>query len=171
MQNYLILKDPVTGGLFEWDDQLVELDVSLNRSYITDVHPDQTIERHHLGWEVDVDAEVIFDAASNDELAWVMNRLSDARPVQMEVGFEGYSVHFSDNIMVCSVDVGCRMAWTSFRLDLRGTVCAKEDLSSDIASAAPTIITCPDCKGSGKYIGFTDIEVCDRCHGTGETRS
>lgn len=28
-------------------------------------------------------------------------------------------------------------------------------------------IVCPDCRGSGKYIGFTVIEPCRACHGSG----
>ena len=30
---------------------------------------------------------------------------------------------------------------------------------------------CPDCKGSGKYVGFTVIEDCQTCKGTGFTPS
>lgn len=26
---------------------------------------------------------------------------------------------------------------------------------------------CPDCKGKGKYVGFTKVEQCEKCHGNG----
>lgn len=40
-------------------------------------------------------------------------------------------------------------------------------ISDDPVPVPQTLRSCPDCRGSGQYVGFTVIEDCRRCSGSG----
>lgn len=75
------------------------------------------------------------------------------------------------SIMIC---IGCYHAVESFkrhekngnvRLDLLCHGATPVDISKDQIAILQSPHVCPECRGSGTYIGFTSIEPCSRgCH-------
>lgn len=125
---------------------------------------DGAIRRHHLSWDVEVEATVEADS-SNSAWSWVNKAFMQGEELYMEFGFEDCT-KVSPKTQMLSLDLTVGASYMSWRMELVGTIFEQQDQ----LSVPPTIITCPDCKGSGKYVGFTDISVCDRCGGTGTTK-